>query len=124
MGGGLGGAVQQSLGFHFSDTGVDTNMDTDMVKSTVQWMIGNKMTPRPTKLGIINLDDVLHPKYWFHCLNTNDPRSQACCRKRAQLKTNMRKALNEYAAFKKIPPIGGEKRYLLKIFQHSFNHID
>ena len=108
VGTGLAG-IQSMLTFNFEDTKIDVNSTSDMVKRKQRWEIGRGAAdPRPTKLGIINLSDVMTSKFWTtSCNAATDPAEQECCRRIPSLHRNLPKALDEYADSKGIQAPNG-----------------
>ena len=79
---------------------------SDLGRSSITWTIGYENDPKPTKLGIINLDRVLGKSFWT--ATCRRPEWSECCSHLDTYRENVRTALNEYPAFKGIKNPTGE----------------
>ena len=103
---------------------IDTSSMNDMNmnnfgKNTISWRVGSRTDPKPTKLGIINIDEALDGYFWEEgCEHARaDRRSgkktpalrpvRKCCKRLDKLRENLRKALTDYPEFKGIKPPKG-----------------
>ena len=103
--------VSTNVNYQVAKAKMSSNSDMSMVKSTLQWNVGDDRDHRPTKIGIINLNDLLRDQYWRHCEDLSLPAWKAeCCTRRDAYRENIVKALNEYPEFKHVKPIGGREK--------------